>query len=285
MSFDRLFVLFLLSYFVTYAQAAVFGTPVVFNSTHKTTTATESRPLTNAERLRSGMTPAFPAPLAGAVPSRIRRQTTRSRVRRDPACASPAPVTFPPHPVQNNPVKPFGNTVVDDAYVTITTSFPMKMFDLSSDTLFLDSNGFVSFQRGADEDYDYQPTGLPTDSTVPPYAVFPYWIDLIARPSYNQFITVQSDATSLSIRWKTGISGISGTIADFWLYYTTQSPGRSFAYYDQMKGADGSSATVGAQGNGAFALYERNTAGTVSDGLQVALDTTCGGSVLFFTAD
>ncbi|WVW81710.1 hypothetical protein I302_103705 [Kwoniella bestiolae CBS 10118] len=64
------------------------------------------------------------------------------------------------------------------------------------------------------------------------------------------------------------------------LYYNKNTPGIWYVYYDVVEtGSLGHGATIGAQSGETFIQYAYNQPGSVTQGMRLAIDTNCQGSI------
>ncbi|WRT63644.1 uncharacterized protein IL334_000567 [Kwoniella shivajii] len=240
--------------------------------------ASESEsPLTNAQRMAAGMLPAFPRVLEGLVPPRARKQSKRGN--EGGSTPSPGTVWIPEEPKMDHPTIIFSDT--DDASVKKEVSFDIKIFDKMSSTLYISSNGVLSFKKGTSDGYN---TALPTHANdFPSYSVMPFWDDLYYS-GYQDHVTFQTDAHSFQVKYQARSHSESGYI-DVHIYYITSKPGVFYLYYGSDTTLDGDSATVGAQGgsvkngNSKYVSYDYDTAKTITPGLKLVIDTNGSGKI------
>ncbi|WRT70635.1 uncharacterized protein IL334_007633 [Kwoniella shivajii] len=230
-----------------------------------------AKPLTNAERMSAGMLPAFPKVLERTVPLRTRKQYKRNSKRQDPA-PSGGSTTPPTEPAQLTATDLASTD--DDNVFSRALAFPVQIFDRSSSTLYISTNGLLSINAGTSS---LSNSALPTtDTNIPSYAVMPFWEDLYYYETSGGGVSFRSDDTSFNLRYY-GTSLNEDGVVDINVYYTTSNPGIFYTYYNSDNTATGSEATIGAQGKPKYVQYDYRAANSVGPG--TTLVTNGDGSV------
>lgn len=143
-------------------------------SLHLPTRITAVDGLTNAERLAKGFAPAWPQSLQHYARS---QNTPRLRRQGGPGpSATPTPTCQPPQAqptvVLTNPVPLYtGDNNWDDDYRSIVLPFPIQIYDRTSTTIFVSTNGLLSFDAGSPA---YFNSALPDSESIAPYTVLPF---------------------------------------------------------------------------------------------------------------
>ncbi|CAD6591452.1 MAG: hypothetical protein ASARMPRED_005395 [Alectoria sarmentosa] len=189
---------------------------------------------------------------------------------------------------------------IDDAAYELTLPFQMRMFEHSSNIVWVSSNGILSLDNGTRE---YDNECLPSignedypNDPVPPYSAFPYWDDTYIYAGQPQGIyytygnglqnniTTQADAPpATNVTFEYYLSHCCGNgdggneeYYHYTVFYDSLSPGIFTYRYYQISG-NGTSATVGIQdylANTAI-TYSCNQA-TVTAGLEVVINSIIG---------
>ncbi|CAF9936274.1 MAG: hypothetical protein ALECFALPRED_006750 [Alectoria fallacina] len=189
---------------------------------------------------------------------------------------------------------------IDDAAYELTLPFQMRMFDHSSNIVWVSSNGILSLDNGTRE---YDNECLPSignedypNDPVPPYSAFPYWDDTYIYAGQPQGIyytygnglqnniTTQADAPpATNVTFEYYLSHCCGNgdggnekYYHYTVFYDSLSPG-VFTYRYYQISENGTSATVGIQDFLADTAitYSCNQA-IVTPGLEVVLNSIIG---------
>ncbi|WWC85732.1 uncharacterized protein L201_000598 [Kwoniella dendrophila CBS 6074] len=213
----------------------------------------ETMGLTNAERFAKGLNPATPKSLDRSVPSKVRKQLSKSLTKRGPACPSASPIAFPSEPPSPSTI--LSNEQLEDFTFTVNLPFPVQIFGSTSNTIYVNNNGFISLSNpdnyfpgrmyNTGENVALPAHGKTADSPLL-YALFAYWDDLYIYYDIT-YMSVGYDNKSVTLKFLERANA-GDTRVSFTVYYTTDSPGRWYIYYDGDHYADGDSATIGAQG-------------------------------------
>ncbi|KAF6217629.1 hypothetical protein HO133_006731 [Letharia lupina] len=190
---------------------------------------------------------------------------------------------------------------IDDAAYELTLPFQMRMFDHSSEIVWVSTNGILSLDNGTREyDNECLPSigneDYPSDP-VPPYSAFPYWDDTYIYAGQPQGIYYQygHGPTNNITSAQAGAPPATNVTFEYYLshccgngdggnekyyhytvFYDSLSPG-IFTYRYYQISADGASATVGMQDYVADTAltYSCNEA-IVTPGLEVVLNSIIG---------
>ncbi|EJD54205.1 hypothetical protein AURDEDRAFT_118769 [Auricularia subglabra TFB-10046 SS5] len=246
-------------------------------SLHFPTRSTPVDGLSNAERLAKGFAPAWPESLQHYSRSRYpsRRDPTArwpwaERNTDMPAAASPA------HVVLTNPTPLYvGNDNWDDLYQVIVLPFPIQIYDRTSTTIFVSTNGLLSFDSGSPFYYNL---ALP-ELDIPPYTVLSFWDDTYISVNTNQGIYYQIfNGDTVSIEYFFSHYQDRARYFHYTVTTSTTNPGVFIVNYYEIAD-NGASATVGAQGGGQYVQYSFMSP-VIQGGTALIIDTLHNTAIL-----
>ncbi|EOD45038.1 putative subtilase family serine protease protein [Neofusicoccum parvum UCRNP2] len=141
---------------------------------------------------------------------------------------------------------------MDDEVRNVSLPFPMTLYGTSATTVFVSSNGILSFSPSNSWE-----TALLPSNKLGDVAVAPYWTDLsvpFQEFTYGIWFAVDAGAGTLVVEWIIGKAGNMDEMYQFQVLYERAMPGVvTFRYF--VVGANGKGVGIGVQGGGKGAQF------------------------------
>ncbi|KAM0229673.1 hypothetical protein ACHAP5_011583 [Fusarium lateritium] len=169
----------------------------------------------------------------------------------------------------------------DDAFRAVEVPFSVGVFGLSSTTVYISTNGFISLEQGS---ISFNNRELPSNA-APSISIMPYWDDLYVSDivtcgtgiTYEVYET--SRGNTFTVEYYLGSAGDGGeTTNHFTVNFYEQIPGLvRYVYYKRHR--NGESATVGVQNGELLSQFSYNSVDSIPDQFYIEIDTSSGDAI------